>query len=152
MKTINEMLTEHPFFRDLPSQYIELMAGCGSNVHFKKGVYIIKEGDDADYFYLIRKGKVTLEIYGAQRGPIIIQTMDEGDILGWSWLISPHKWTSSAKALEETSLIALDGKCLREKCEKDHDLGYELFKRLSPVLTARLNWTRIQLLDLYGKP
>ena len=99
------MLTEHPFFRDLPSQYIELMAGCGSNVHFKKGVYIIKEGDDADYFYLIRKGKVTLEIYGAQRGPIIIQTMDEGDILGWSWLISPHKWTSSAKALEETSLI-----------------------------------------------
>ena len=149
METIKELLAEHPFFKDLSEDQLELLAGCGSNVHFKKGESVLKEGDSADYFYLIRKGKVALDIDGAERGFIRIQTIENGEILGWSWLIPPYQWSFSGVAVEETSATALDGKCLRGKCEKDHELGYELYKRFTIVMTKRLAWTRMQLLDVY---
>jgi signal-transduction protein with cAMP-binding, CBS, and nucleotidyltransferase domain len=150
MEKIKDLLANHPFFKDLKKDQLEFLAGCGKNVQFKKGEQIFKEGEAADYFYVIRKGKVALDIDGAQRGLIRIQTIEEGEILGWSWLIPPHKWAFSVTAVETTSVTAMDGKCLRGKCEKDHELGYELLKRFSAVLAKRLQWTRMQLLDVYG--
>jgi len=91
-----------------------------------------------------------LDIHGGHRGDIRIQTIEQGEIIGWSWLIPPHKWTFNAHAIEEVTATALDGACLRKKCEADHELGYELLKRFSTVLAKRLEWTRIQLLDIYG--
>lgn len=151
MKTIKDLLNEHPFFRDLSSRQIEILAGCGQNVHFQKGDLIIQEGGPANYFFIIRRGKVALEINGAERGAIRIQTIEEGDILGWSWLIPPHLWAFTGYAGEDVDAVALDGKCLRGKCDQDHDLGYALLKRFSGVLAERLKWARMQLLDIYGE-
>lgn len=151
MKEIKDLLKDHPFFKDLKPDQIELIADCGKNVHFKEREIAFTEGEPANWFYVIRKGKVALEISGVERGPIRIQTLEEGEIFGWSWLIPPYRWAFTAMAIEETSTIALDGKCLRGKCEKNHDLGYELLKRFSIVLAKRLEWTRMQLLDVYGE-
>jgi len=150
MKTIKDLLSEHPFFKDLEPEHIEFIVSCGKNVHIKKDEQVFREGEEADFFYLIRSGKIALDIYGAARGRIRIQTLEKGEILGWSWLIPPHKWNFTGTAVEETSVIALDGKCLRGKCEEDHELGYKLLKRFSTVLAKRLAWTRMQLLDVYG--
>ncbi len=150
MQNIKELLSEHEFFKGLSDEQIEIMAGCGSNVHFKKGETVFQQGREANYFYVVRQGSVALDIDGAERGIIRIQTVEDGDILGWSWLIPPHIWNFTAIAVKDTSTTALDGKCLREKCEKDHELGYALLKRFSTVLAKRLEWTRIQLLDVYG--
>lgn len=120
------------------------------NVRFDAGQFILREGEEANNFYIIRHGKVSLEIFTQDRGPITIQTIGEGEVLGWSWLIPPYHWHYDARALELTRAIALDGKCLRAKCEQDHDLGYELLKRFAYIITQRLEATRLQLLDIYG--
>jgi CRP-like cAMP-binding protein len=73
-----------------------------------------------------------------------------GEVLGWSWLIPPYHWKFDARAIEQTRALALDGKCLRTKCEEDHDLGYELLKRFAQIMEERLQATRLQLLDVYG--
>lgn len=148
METLEPILKQHAFFKDLPQKYIDFMVGCTTHVVFKAGEVILKEGDSADKFYLVRSGKVA--IYIAQPREITIQTINEGDILGWSWLIPPYHYRFSAKAVENTRALALDGKCLREKCESNPDLGYQLLKRLVGVLTERLEATRIQLLDIYN--
>jgi hypothetical protein len=57
-----------------------------------------------------------------------------------------------ASAVEETLAFALDGVCLRTKCEENHDLGYEMMKRFSLIIIERLQATRLQLLDVYGRP
>ncbi len=150
MKEIRDLLTDHTFFKDLPSGMIDFIAGCGSNAHFKKGERIFHEGEESDYFYIIRQGRIALEIDGAERGVINVQTVEAGDILGWSWLIPPHSWRFTGVAVEDTNATALDGKCLREKCQKDHELGYELLTRFAGVLSQRLERTRWQLLDVYG--
>lgn len=150
IKTLESILKEHPFFKDLKPQDLAFIVGCASNVLFKEGDIILREGAPADKFYLIRQGRIAIDIQATENQSITIQTIQEGDILGWSWLIPPHKNKFNARAVSDIRAIALDGKCLREKCEKNHDLGYELIKRLARVFTQRLELTRIQLLDLYN--
>lgn len=152
MENLERILAEHPFFTGLESYYTNLLVGCAANVRFDVDSYILKEGEEANEFYIIRKGKVALEIFAPQRKPIILGTLGEGDILGWSWLLPPYQWKFHARAVEDTRALALDGKCLREKCEHNHDLGYELLKRFSQIIDCRLDATLLQLLDVYGAP
>ncbi len=150
MRSLETILAEHPFFENLDKRHLEVITGCASNVTFKEGELIFREGEEANQFYLIREGRVALEVYAAGAGTITIQTLNAGDILGWSWLVPPYRWHFDARAVEPVRAIALDGECLRRKCEQDHDLGYELLKRFAEIITQRLQATRLQLLDVYA--
>ena len=150
METLEGLIAEHPFFNGLEMPYLKVLVGCASNVRFEPGQSVFREGEEANQFYLIRHGKVSLEISAPPRGSIIIQTLGEEDVLGWSWLFPPYRWKFSAKANELTRAIALDGKCLRGKSEEDHDLGYELQKRFARVMQERLQATRLQLINIYS--
>jgi CRP-like cAMP-binding protein len=150
MQTLEPILAEHPFMAGLPEAHLALLVGCASNVRFDAGQFICREGEEADAFYVVRQGRVAIEVFKPDRGPIVIDTIEAGEILGWSWLLPPYRWHFDARALEATRAIALDGKCLRAKCEQDHDLGYELMKRFGHVIEGRLQATRFQLLDVYA--
>lgn len=150
METLKPILAEHPFLKDLAPRHLDLIVGCASNVRFDAGKFLFREGEEANQFYIIRDGKVAVEIHGASRGAINVQTISAGELLGWSWLIPPFQWHFDARAVETTRAIALDGKCLRTKCEDDHDLGFELLKRFAHIIEQRLEATRLQLLDVYG--
>ena len=149
MHTLEQYLSEHEFLKGLDQKYLELLAGCASNVRFDEGEHIFRMGKEANTFYLIRQGTVSLELYTPQKGSIRIKTVDEGEVLGFSWLIPPYHWHYDAIATELTRAFALDGKCLRGKCENDPSLGYELFKRFSFIMQEALNATSLQLLDVY---
>ncbi len=151
MKDIKEILKEHSFFKDLKPEYLDFIAGCASNVVFREGETILKEGEDANKFCLIRHGKIAIDIPLSKERGITIQTIKDGDILGWSWLIPPHNYRFNARAVTETRAISFDGKCLREKCESKPDLGYELLKRLAAVFISRLEMTRMQVINSQGR-
>lgn len=150
METLERIISEHPFSRGLDQRHLKVIVNCAKNVVFKVGEFIFHEGEEANHFYLIRHGKVALEIAPPEHTPITIQTLGEGEVLGWSWLIPPYHWIFDARAVELTRAISFDGKCLREKCDEDHDLGYELLKRFAYIMYQRLQATRLQLLDVYG--
>lgn len=150
METLKPILAGHPFFSGLKDEYLDLVTGCAANVRFNAGQQIFREGEEATQFYLIRHGSVALESYAADRGNLTVQTLGEGEILGWSWLIPPYYWRFDARAIDLVRAIALDGLCLRIKCEADHDLGYELLKRFAHMIGQRLDATRFQLMNVYG--
>jgi CRP/FNR family transcriptional regulator, cyclic AMP receptor protein len=150
MRTLEGILAEHPFFSGWEPRYLQLAVGCASNVRFNAGEFVFQEGQEANTFYLIREGRVALEVVFPGRGAVTIQTLEGGEMLGWSWLIPPYSWRFDARAVETTRAIALDGKCLRGKCEEDHELGYELVKQVASSLGQRLDATRMRLLDIYG--
>jgi len=150
MTTIEELLGGHPFFAGLSPGAVQLIAGCASNVHFAAGDYIFGMGEAASRFYVIRHGRVALEVHSPTRGPLVIDTMDEGEVLGWSWLVPPYRYTGDARAVTPVSATALDGTCLRGKCEADAEIGYQLLKRVTTVMYERLESARVRLLDLYG--
>ena len=146
METLKGILAGHPFLSGLGDRHLDLLVGCASNVRFDEGQFILREGEEANQFYLIRHGKVALEVSALGRGPIIILTLGEGEVLGWSWLVPPYRWRFDARAVELTRAIVLDGRCLRTKSEEDHDLGYELLKRFAHIIEKRLAATIMQLL------
>jgi CRP-like cAMP-binding protein len=150
MNTLAEILAGAPFFADLPADAIELIAGCGSNVQFEPGELIFREGDQADAFYLLRHGSVAIESYSPSGGPLVIETLEAGDVLGWSWLFAPYRWHFDAHALTAVRATSFDGACLRGKCDADPQLGYVLVSRFAQTLIERLQWTRLRLLDVYG--
>jgi CRP/FNR family transcriptional regulator, cyclic AMP receptor protein len=148
--SLESILREHPFFQGLAPAYLELIVGCASNVKFAPKELVGKHNDPADRFFIIRSGKMALEVDVPGRGPFIIQTLGDGDVIGWSWLFPPYTWNFDMRSVEATRAIALDAKCLRKKCDEDHDMGYEMMKRFSAIMLDRLKATRLQILDLYG--
>lgn len=149
---LETVLREHPFFAGLDEDYRDLVAGCAANEVFPAGAYIYKEGDPADKFYLVRFGKVAIEVYVPGKAPIIVETLDSGELMGWSWLLPPYHCRFDARAIELTRLISLDAACLRGKMDADPVLGYELYKRFAPVIAARMAAARRQMIDMYGHP
>ncbi|WP_319328683.1 cyclic nucleotide-binding domain-containing protein [Bradyrhizobium sp.] len=149
---LERIVREHRFFAGLDDAFCKLVCGCAKNVRFEAGQYLFHEGEPADRFYLLRHGRVALEVTTPGRGAVRFQTVGEDEVVGVSWLIPPYRWTYDAKALELVRAIAMDATCLRQKCEADHDLGYEMMKRFVPVLVERLHATRLQILDVYGTP
>ncbi len=151
MKTnLSPYLLEHPFIKGMNPKHIETIVGCASNVKFDAGEYLFREGDEATEFYFIRHGQLALELYRPQKGAIVVQTLNPGEVQGWAWIFPPHYRNLDCRATELTRAIALDGTCLREKCEEDHELGYELMKRFSHVMEQELESLRLRILDVYG--
>lgn len=151
MQTLEPILSRHPFFEGLEPHYLELITGCATNERYEQDEYLFHEGDQASKFFIVRHGRVAVEI-AAPGGNLVVYTHEEGDVVGWSWLFEPYHWHFSGRAMELTRVIALDGVCLRGKCEQDTALGYEFMKRFSNKMMHSLVSTRMQLLDLYGAP
>lgn len=152
MEGLERIVREHPFFSGLDEGFCKLVCGCAKNIAFQAGEYLFHEGEPADQLYLLRHGRVGLEVKAPGRGAVTFQTLVAGEIVGISWLIPPYRWRCDARALELTRAIAVDAKCLRRKFEEDHELGYDVMQRFLPVLIDRLHGTRMQILDVYGTP
>ncbi len=150
MQTLDDLLAESPVFAGLRPAHLALIAGCGRNRVYEAGDVLFREGDPAETFYLLRRGRVMLSTHVPARGDIAIETIEPGDVLGWSWLHAPHRWHFDAVASEDCGAVVFDGVCLRGKCDDDHELGYALLNRFAQVMIDRLQHTRLRLLDVYG--
>ncbi len=149
MRSIAQSLPDHPFFAGLGPDTLELLAGCATNVRFRPGEFLFREGGPAEAFYVVRHGRVSLQMR-TPTADVVLDTAHDGDVIGWSWLIAPYRWTFDARATEDTTAVAFDGLCLRSKCEQDTALGYVLLQRVVQVMASRLQSARVRLLDLYG--
>jgi CRP-like cAMP-binding protein len=149
METLERLLREHPFLEGMEPRHLEFMTGCARNVRFASGEFLFREGDPANALYLVREGRVGLEVNVPARGSELAATLEAGEVFGWTWLFPPFRWRFDARVIEPVRAITFDGDCLRAKCEADHDLGYELLKRLLREADRHFQRTSLQLLDLY---
>jgi CRP/FNR family cyclic AMP-dependent transcriptional regulator len=140
----------HPFLAGMDRAQLALLTDCAMATHFIQGDAILQEGEFANRFYLIESGQVVLESSAGASEPLILERIGPGDLLGWSWMFPPHTWQFTARALEPTTAIFFYGTILREHCENDHSLGYELLKRMSAVMVKRLQAARRQMLALHA--
>jgi CRP/FNR family transcriptional regulator, cyclic AMP receptor protein len=150
VETLDELIAHAPVFAGLGSEDLTLIAGCAQNVGFDGGELLFREGEPADTFYVVRRGRVSLELHTPERGGLVIDTIEPGEVVGWSWLFEPYVWHFDARAAGPLRAIAFDGACLRGKCDDDKELGYELMKRFAQVMIDRLQHARVRLLDVYG--
>ncbi len=135
----------HPFLLGLSEHHIRLLTDCAMLTRFQPDQKIFRTGETANRFYLLEEGTVVLEAVTMDETPVQIDIVLAGGLLGWSWLFPPYLWHFDARATEPTTAIFFYGTVLREYCERDPSLGYELFKRMSEVMIKRLQSARDRL-------
>ena len=150
MDQIINILAEHKFFSGLEPQQIEAIAEHSTRINYNLGDFLMREDDPGTCFFLILFGKVAVEVCTPDRDPIIVSTLGENEVLGYCWLIPPYQCRFDIRAIELTRTICVDGSRLREICEGNHQMGYELLKRTSQMMSKLIEATRMQLLDIYG--
>ena len=147
---MKRQLRESAFFADFDGAMLEQVAPCTRPGKFPAGAYILRDGEKSDTFHLLCHGTVAIELAAPPRGRILIQTLDVGDTIGWSWLVPPYRWNFDARAVSLVRTLEIDAQKLRELAERDHDFGYRLLQRLVPLIAGRLTAARLQMLDLYA--
>ena len=152
IKSMAHILATHPLFAGLDSEITDLLGGCASNAHYSGGQYLFKADEPADTFYLLRSGDVAIELRMPGRGRLTVQTVHPGHVVGASWILPPYRWRFDARAVGDVRATGIDATCLRNKCDADPRLGYQVMQRFLPIVADRLQSTRLRLLDLYGPP
>jgi CRP-like cAMP-binding protein len=140
-------LAGHAFLAGMAPEHLQALADCGRRVSVSRDELLGQEREPANAFYLIQAGRVGIEMRTPDRGAVRVQTIGPGDVVGWSWLVPPHRWQFDARVLEPVQAVLLDARQLRDRCEQDPALGYQLLKRLLAVVAGRTAATRRQLLD-----
>ena len=145
------LIKEQPFFKGLHAQQLQLLAASAMEMKFETGATIFEEGSPANRFYLILTGRVELSAEMEDRNVIPVQTLGPGDDLGWSWLFPPFSMHFTARALEPITTIFFYGTRLREQCEQDHELGFQIMSRVAEVATQSLRATQRRLMQYIDK-
>ena len=144
------ILSQSPLFEGLSSSQITALESCAEVKTFAPGDRLIEQGKRATQFFVIQKGKVSIEVYSRERGPRPIQQVGAGDLLGSSSWLEPYKWQFDARAIEPTAAIAFDARAVQAKCDQDPELSAALLRRFFIALAQRLDAAQKQLLALYA--
>jgi CRP/FNR family cyclic AMP-dependent transcriptional regulator len=137
-----------PFLKGMNARHIRVLAGCACRIHFERGTVIFHQGEIANRFYLIEEGTIELEVaLKSVERRIVAGSIGRGGVLGWSWLFPPYEWQFTARALTQSYALFFYGTVLREHCETDPSLGFELFKRMGKEMVNRLQSARRRLLE-----
>lgn len=149
VQATSSLLADQHFFAGMSDEHLDAIASCASERHFEEGRFMVLRGKPAQDFFLIRSGRVALEIHAGNKN-VLISTVPPGGVIGWSWLEDPFEWRYDVRVLEDVEAIAFNANCVREKCESDPAFGYEMYKRFMHLVIKRLMASRVQLVDLYS--
>lgn len=144
-ESIQSTLRAHPFLAGLQAGHLALLASCATDRIFAAGDFICRVGTPADSFFLVREGRASLEVHVPLQPGLRLETIHPGEVLGWSWLLSPYRWHLDGRALEPVRALEIDGRVVRRECERDHEFGYQMLKRFAPLLGHRLQSARVRL-------
>lgn len=151
-QAIEDYLSAHAFFSGMDNSFVRFLSGSATELQITKGGVLFQYGKPADKFYLVRKGQVSIQVPAIMGPTLDIQTLGEGQILGWSWLIPPYRWNFQARALEDSDLLEFDGSAILTRCEEDPKFGYDVFKRFATLMSERLDAARQKMMDEWNPP
>jgi CRP-like cAMP-binding protein len=149
MEDLLQSLGRHPFLQGLGDEHLRRLASFARGCDLPPGARIFRAGEEADALYLLLAGRVALEQHVPGQGPVLVESLRDGDLLGLSWFFAPYEWHLDARAVEPVRACVLAAPALRRAMDQDPALGYALARRLLEALYARLERVRLQRLDVY---
>ncbi len=151
-QSIEDYLSNHKFFSGLDEGFVHFLSNSATETTAEKGHVLFQQGKQADKFYLLRDGQVSVHVPALMGPALEIQSLGADQLLGWSWLIPPYRWNFMARATADTNLLEFDGSAILARCEADPKFGYELFKLFAALMSERLDAARQKLMDQWDPP
>ncbi|ABI56531.1 Crp/Fnr family transcriptional regulator [Alkalilimnicola ehrlichii MLHE-1] len=149
---IKQFLADQDFFSDFDNAVLDLLAEHASEISLDKDEVLFSNGDPARHFYLLKDGNIVIEVPAIEGPTLEVQSLTAGQVLGWSWLIPPYRWTFQARAEAPTRLVEFEGEVIRQHCEKDPRLGYAILKHFASLMSERLDAARRKMMDEWNPP
>lgn len=140
-----ELLRRHRCFATISEASLKAVAMIAMEKFIPAGTEVFHEGAPADVLSMILEGEVKIQFTMGNSELRTVDTLIQGDLLGWSALVEPYKMTSVATACTDTRLITVDAARLRELCDRDPLLGHRLMEQVAKLLADRLEGARVQL-------
>ncbi len=144
---IVKYLSGHDFFSELSEDTLKFLSECASSRDIKKSQTLFKQGERADKFYVVRNGRIAVQIPALMGPNLEIQSLGKDQVLGWSWLISPYQWNFQAKAEDDSELLEFNGTAILARCEQEPKFGHEVLKRFAALMSERLEAVRLKMMD-----
>ena len=138
-------LKRYRYFAGLPQSALDQIAWISSIRRFTVGERLLDEGARASHLMIVKSGQVDIVYHIGDGREVTAESAVTGDVIGWSALLEPFLLTASGVGSKEGELIAMDGAKLRELCEADTWLGYQLMTEIARGLRDRLTGLRVQL-------
>lgn len=138
------------FLATLSPRVREKLLAMTETFRFAEGSTIFREGDSSLYLYIVKTGRVAVDVHVPSKGRRPIMTVEPGEVFSWSALAEPYVETASARTVEETEVLGIKGESLMSLCRQDTEVGFELYRSLTAVISTRLLATRLQLLDMFA--
>ncbi|GAB1692664.1 Crp/Fnr family transcriptional regulator [Krasilnikovia sp. M28-CT-15] len=151
-QTTLALLMEHPFLAGMATTWLERLSSYGHPAYRPPGFRLFHEDRPADRFWLLRSGRVALDIHVAGRGDVVIETISAGSVVGWSWLFPPYRWHFGAVATEPMHAVEFGAAGVRRLRDEDAELARDLDQRFMMIMLDRLQAARGRLAELYGYP
>jgi CRP/FNR family transcriptional regulator, cyclic AMP receptor protein len=146
-QSTTEFLSTHEFFSGLSDDVLTFLYECSSTFAIKKGQVLFFQGENADKFYVVHKGRIAIQMPAIIGPTLEIQALGKDQVVGWSWLIPPYKWNFQAVAEEDSELLMFDGSAILARCEREPKFGYELLKKFAALMSVRLDVARQKMMD-----
>ena len=145
-------LAGHTVFAGFRDDQLDTLTAHATEQAFPRGAILFTQDQDADSFFIVREGRILVEIPSLYGPPLEVQTLGADEVLGWSWLIPPYKWTFAAKAEQDSRVLVFDGKALLDRCEANPEFGYALMKRFAGLMSERLHAARLKMMESWAAP
>jgi len=143
-----EVLKRSDLFRELDDEHLALVAKLGTPQVFDAGTILYRQGSIADLIYVIEHGVVGIIL---EVGPLAqrqVQAACNFESFGWSAMTPPHTRTATVRALEQTKVIAFNGRDLIAFCTTHSEVGFKITQAVARVISERLRQAYIQLLGV----
>ncbi|MET7639916.1 cyclic nucleotide-binding domain-containing protein [Streptomyces sp. NPDC005438] len=140
----------HGLMAAVPPNRRDSLMALSRQVSFPTGTRIFDEGGPAEQFWIVHTGSVALEMRLPGRRPLVLERVGISDLLGWSWLLPPHRWHVGAQAETLVRAWEFDAQPVRDLCKRDRELGMAVLTYVAGVTADRLMAARTRLLDALG--
>lgn len=150
--SIKKHLSNNAFFSGLTEESLDFLCEHAVERSLRKDEILFHHGTQANCFYLMTSGSISVEVVAIEGPSLQLQNLGPGSVIGWSWLIAPYKWAFQARAEEPTQIVEFDGNAVLSRCEADPKFGYELLKRFSALMSERLQYSRMKMMEAWNPP
>jgi CRP/FNR family cyclic AMP-dependent transcriptional regulator len=146
--TVFDHLVMHLFLADLAAGWLHRLTVRAGPVTWPAGRRVFREDARAGHSWLLRTGIVAFDFRVPGRSDVVIQRIGAGGVIGWSWLVNPHRWALGAVAAEDCPAVEFDARGARALIAEDP----EPTARFLAVMAERLQAVRGRLVELYAYP
>ncbi len=135
-----EILSQFSLFNGLPTSLLEEIAAISKKASYKNDEFVFREGEQADKLHLLVNGSVALRVKLTSRPDAVTVSFISSPYqsFGWSGLVPPYHYTSSAQCDEDSNLITIPAEPFMKLLEQNPESGFKVMQRIAVIIADRL--------------